>query len=433
MRRTLMQHPIMWLAVMAIGLPVWAGPGHAEGEPELKDLKSFLSEMNRQNPGVRMREEELEASRLRVSSAWLPEDPEFGVDFEGQENPFDFSPRMDDEYMIEQRIAFPAKLWLRRQAAQNKALAAAENLAEEKNEAAWHAREPYYQLKKTVKKKAALEESRKLVERVIASARSRYESGGAAQSEVLAAETEMARIEIEILKAQMEEKLAGAHFAHLVSEPLGTTYRFADEAREPFMVEAVDVLETLAIQKRPHLRSLALEARGAAIARDLERSEWLPDIVGRIEARDYRDGADMEYDTFVGVSVPVWSLLGGVGGTFKAADREANAAALAYDEEVNEVRLKVREAYLAAETAWAVLEIYEKRILPQSRQAVEVALAGYSGGMTGFLEIIEAQKQLKSSLIDSIEAEFEYEKNLSDLKMAVGADRIGLSDKGAQS
>lgn len=427
--------------VLFCAVPAGADPG-ASSSVEPADpvrsatLEGFLKETHDLNPGIRMRQEEAAAKKLQTASSWLPEDPEFGVDAEGQENLFDLSSRTDNEYMAEQKISFPSKLWLKLQMARNDAAAAEQNLAEEKNESFWHAREPYYALKKILIKKTALEESLKLAERVAASARSKYETGEVSQGNLLTAETEIAKTEIEILQIKAEEKLAGAHFAHLVGEPLGTVYRFEEEeARSAFPKASVGGLETLALRKRPHLRSLELESRTAALSRDLKKSGWIPDLVGRIEARDFRDGeASSEYDTFVGVSVPVWSLLGGVSGAFKAADHEAKAAEFAYAKEVNEVRLKVREAYLGADTARLALEIFEQRILPQSRQASEVALAGYSGGKTGFLEMLETQKFLKANLIAYAETVYEYEKNLSDLKMTVGDDlRAEPAVKGEKS
>ena len=91
----------------------WAARSAEAAETILRrdiTLESLLHETIKHNPGLQAKKNEYEAARAKVVGAFLPEDPEFGVDVEGQEDSFKFSSRMNLEYMAQQKIPFPTKL-----------------------------------------------------------------------------------------------------------------------------------------------------------------------------------------------------------------------------------------------------------------------------------------------------------------------------------
>ena len=166
-----------------------------------------------------------------------------------------------------------------------------------------------------------------------------------------------------------------------------------------------------------------LKSDEAKINQTLTRQEWLPDITLRWEGRQFPGEEGLqENDTFIGVKVPVWSLLKGLGGAWAGADAEAKAAEFSVEQMTNEILLKVHEAYSKFKSAENALAIYESSILPQAKQQVEVVLASYEAGKADFLSVVDAERTLKGSQLEYYALFTEVGAALSDLRLAVGDD-----------
>jgi outer membrane protein TolC len=394
-----------------------------QSESEALTLHGFLGEALAKNPGLQSKKKEYDAARARVIKSWLPEDPMIGIDVEGQREFFDTGSNTDKEYMVSQTIPFPTKLILGGIAASKEADIAYQRYKEKERELIWHVEEPYYELFMIKKTLIVLNENQILLDQILNSVKARYESNQVTQDEFLKAQIELSRNGIEIFNMKEKERLAQAHFAHIVNEPLHTNYQIVEEERRSALLYSRDELEQIALKKRPELKAMELGLQKAGVNQTLAYTEWLPDITGRLEARQYPGESGLrEHDNFIGVSVPVWSLLKGVGGGWKSASDDVKAADAAYQDMKNEVRLKVHEAYSKAISADNAIKVYENFILPQAKQQVQVALSSYSAGKSPFLSLIDAQRTLKTTQMEYYKAIADYEMGLADLRMAVGDD-----------
>ncbi len=409
-----------------ISITVFQGPAHAQAElRRVVSLKDLMGEAMEKNPGLKTKKYEYEAARAKVIDAWLPEDPMVGVDVEGQPDLFNFDERVNNEWMIEQTIPFPTKLFLRGVIASKEADMAYQQYKEEERSLIWHLEQPYYELYLANKTVEALEENQTLLDQLFKAVKARYESNQAGQDDLLKIQIELSKNSIEIFNWKEKAHIQEAHLSHSLDESLETEYVFMDFAkRAPFIYARPD-LDKAALDKRPELKALLIGIERAGAARALAHTEWLPDIVGRIETRRFRDDSPDEYDTFVGISVPVWSLLKGAGGKWKSSQEELKAAHEMYRRMKNEVLLAVHEAFSKIKAAGNALNIYETSILPQAKQQVEVALSSYEAGKADFLAVIDAQRTLKSTQIEYHKAVAEYEMGFSDLRLAVGDDLGG--------
>ncbi len=415
---------ISWILIAA-GIGVFADGGALRAENTVirqASLESLIEEAMRKNPGLEAKKKDYEAKKAKVIGAWLPEDPTFGVDVEGQPNIFDFDERSNNEYMVEQMIPFPTKLFLRGLVAAKEADMAYENYKEEERDLIWHIEQPFYELFVTRKTKEALSESQKLLDQLLQTVKARYESNQSSQADVLKTQIELSKISIELFDLDQGIHLKEAHFSHTLNESLATSYEVLDEKTRPTLSLSLPELEKEALEKRPELQSFQVAIDRAKASRALAQTEWLPDITARYEKRDFRD-SEMpdEHDTFIGVTVPVFSLLKGIGGTWKSAGDEVAAAEALYTKMKNETLLSVHEAYSKVRSAENALEIYEQSILPQARQQVELALASYEAGKSDFLNLIDAHRTLRDTEIDYYKHVAEFGMGVSDLELAVGA------------
>ena len=384
-------------------------------------LQSLAESAFSRNPGLRSKKARYDALRAKVIEAWLPMDPMFGVDVEAQSEFFKPESRMNYEYMVSQSIPFPTKLLLKGIAASKEADMAYQEFKEEERKVVWDVEQPYYSLflaKKTIE---ALEETKTLLEQFSRAVRSRYEAGQASQTDSLKVEIELSQVRVELFEWQQKEHVASAEISKQLNQPLNTGYEIGrDLAKEDFKYSR-DELENAAIEKKPELQIFKVAVEKAKTESLLTKMDWLPDITGRIEVRDFsEEGREREYDNFIGFSVPVWSLIKGIGGTWRGADEEIKAAKTLYTDMRNETLLSVHRAYARIEAARFTLETFEKETLPQARQQVEVALTAYEAGKENILMLIDAQRTLKNLQIQYYKAWAEYEMGLSDLRLAVG-------------
>ena len=188
-------------------------------------LPQLLQDALRNSPGLQAKRRTYEAAQARVVASWLPEDPEVGVDMEGQHHLFKFSGRSDTEYMLTQTIPFPTKLFMRGQIAMREAQVAYQQYKEEERSVIWHLEQPYYELYLIKHTVASLEAVRDLLRRMAATVQAGYEANTASQQDLLKANIELSKVDIEIFKARQQEHLSEAHFSHILNQSLETRDR----------------------------------------------------------------------------------------------------------------------------------------------------------------------------------------------------------------
>ncbi len=408
-------------ATLSLSLPA----AHAEAASAPTDevtLDSLIHTALARSPGLQAKKRAYEAARGRVIAAWLPDDPEVGVDVEGQSRLFQFGSRTDNEYTVLQRIPFPTTLILRGQVAARESRMAYQQYKEAERDTIWHIEQPYYELYMNKKTIVALEEVETLLEKLARAVQSRYETNQASQSDVLKVHIELAKARVDLFNARQQEHVAEAHISHLLDRSLDTRYAIPDDLTVTPLAMSRPALERVALKAKPELLAIETGISRAKANRLLAFTNWLPDITGRIEARQFHgEDSIREKDTFIGVTVPVWSLLKGAGGQWQSAQREVQQAEAQYVEMKNEVLLSVHEAYAAAASAQNGLLQYEQVVLPDARQQVEVALSAYEAGRTDFLNLIDAQRMLKDAQIAYYKLKSDSERALSNLRLAIGS------------
>lgn len=386
-------------------------------------LQDLIEAGVQNNPKVLSKKKAYEAKKAKVIDAWLLEDPKFGVDVEGQPSLFKFSQRSNIEYMAEQEIPFPSKLFLRGLAASKEAQIAYQEYKEEERQLIWRIEQPYHEIFLSTKTIKIMEESRQLLEQVIKSASARYETGQALQADTLRAQIEKSKVSIELFNAHERKRLAEANLSYR----LGRTVLPLDKIDDSTAWEKVNVtlerLEELALKHRPELQAFVHRSEQAGVDRDLVRQDWLPDLTLRYEGRQFlNEGSIDEHDTFIGVRVPVWSLIKGIGGKWAAAEADAKAAQAALEDARNKLLLDVREAYSKLKQAENTLTVYEMSILPQSKQAVEVTMSAYEAGKADFIWVIDAHRAARDNQLNYYKALTDYRTALAELIACCGAD-----------
>lgn len=86
----------------------------------------------------------------------------------------------------------------------------------------------------------------------------------------------------------------------------------------------------------------------------------------------------------------------------------------------DDTRFRVKKAHFGVETAKRSVSLYRNALLPQARQALEAAQAGYRAGRTDFLTFLDAQRTLLEVQLSEQRALQDHRTGLARLDQIVG-------------
>jgi outer membrane protein len=183
------------------------------------------------------------------------------------------------------------------------------------------------------------------------------------------------------------------------------------------------VLLQEAIQNRPDLISLRLDAASAHTYATAERDLWFPTIsaLGAAGlAPVAATGLSPRYAAAgVNVNIPIFN-----GHLFGALRNEANSRARADDQYVRDLQDQVvrgvRTAWLNANSGYQRLAVAEQ-LLKSASDALDLAQARYTLGLSSIVELSQAQLNLTQAQLDSATAKYDYQTDLSILNYEIGA------------
>jgi outer membrane protein TolC len=392
------------LSQASLGAQEGAGVVSREG------LKDLVAEAISKSPSIKARKGEYEAARSRVLAAWLPDDPEFGIDVEGQPEIFQFDERTDTEYSLTQSIPFPTKLILRGVIASKEAGILYGRYKEEEARAVRTIAELYFDLFLFRKTLESLEGEEAIFDQMLRASQGRYE-GGARQEDLLRIEIERKRGEIEIFRLKENARVFEERLSLALGRPLATSYLLKEPQKSKNSPYSREAMDEIALKNRAELKAMEKGLERASAQAALDRTDWLPDVTLRYEGREPRGGTISEHDTFIGLSVPIFSLLKGISGTWRAAGAEEKVAKLLYEDAKKETLLRSHELYAKIKSSEYALGLYENSILSAARQQVDASLASYQAGKGSFLNLID-------SLRTERQAKADYYRHLADAEAA---------------
>lgn len=221
-------------------------------------------------------------------------------------------------------------------------------------------------------------------------ARTRYESGQGAQSDILRAQLEMNRLRQRRLALVAQEKSSIQTLnrlrVHPLDEPIVTSasLRTLGVPELPPLQAAIDD----AIKRSPELAGARLGVRRATAQVDLARRERFPDFNVNVGLMP-RGGLDPMWQAGIAVNLPIWSHRKQ---NRAVKENEALESAETESAETTEqvLRLRVADRHVALATAIDTVRLYTNGLLVQSQATVDSTLAQYRVGAVTFASVLEA-------------------------------------------
>ncbi len=239
------------------------------------------------------------------------------------------------------------------------------------------------------------------------------------------AEVSLSEAELALYQAENSARASHALLAAAIGDEKNSRFEVADVPLPGPVSSDAEALVEEALKNRPDLDVAKLNQYAAQSLAEAEKKLRYPavSIVGVVGAVPIRQNNLANQYSAAGLNVSIPFLNGGL---FKArrAEAEFRARGAVKDAEAAAVQIagSVRVAWLEADNAWRRLDV-TARLVDQATTALRLAKARYEIGLSGILELTQAQLSQTSAQIAAASAKYDYLTRVANLTYSIGAFR----------
>jgi len=383
-------------------------------------LDSLISEALQANPDLAAAKLRYQAFEAKVPQAGSWPDPMFKTVFSNLPTDswaMDQTPMSGIELMFTQKIPFPGKLGLKKNATRSMARKAEKEYESAEDFVISGLNQNYYRLVLLERSIEITEKNKVLLEDFARIAQTRYSVGKGVQQDVLKAQVEVSKMMDKLISLDEMNKMARAKINVLLNrqpqdglgQPKELTFRGLNYSEEE--------LQNLAVGTNPALKGMGLSVEASRSAYRLSRREYLPDFTFSVSYR-LRDEVQMDpvrgvnfFSASAGINIPLyfWSKQ-----KKKVQEKELNleSARRKYESKENNLKYNVSRLFYSLSRYTQEVELYRSAILPQARGSLESAKSGYQVDKVDFLTLVNNQLTL-------YKYEIAYHQALSSYFMAI--------------
>ncbi|MBI3411663.1 MAG: TolC family protein [Planctomycetes bacterium] len=323
---------------------------------------------------------------------------------------------------VSQKIPFPGKLRLRGQGALAEAGAAGNDVEDMRVQLIEAAKIAFYDYYLVDRSMAVNEKGLQLLKQFRENAEAKFKTGTVSSQDVLQADVEIGKQQERGVMLERIRNVAIARINTLRNLPPNDPLLPAP--KKLASVSAVPPVETLrdqALALRPDLKALENRIAAEQTAFALSLREYYPDaevaagydtIMGNGPARDLAPQLSVRLNIPLRLSRRNAALSEAQA---KIAQKQAELAS-----RLNQVNFQMQEAYEQVIESERILSLYDKTILPRTKENVDAALKAYATAKIPFLSLIEAQRNLVNLEARYYEVTADYFRRLATLERVIG-------------
>ena len=392
------------------------------------DLEGLIDSALAKNPGLKVLEHRLAAFESRVPQAGALQDPMLSLDLRNvPTSNFDFnSTHMSGKQLtISQRLPLPGLLRAKERAAEFAAGAAREALDDRAGTIVNLVKQGYYALAFLERAIEVTERNRALLRDLVRIAEKKYVVGRGLQQDVLKAQVSLSALQDRLIGLNTDRRLAEARLNRVLNRPMETAVNAPGDVVPTPLELSVEDAQRLALAHRPLLKEIDHTISSWAATEQAARRSGRPDLTFRL---GYMQRAHVQPDPVngsdflsfgVSMNLPVFN---GRKRDSQIAEAQANIRMVRAqkDDFSREILYRVQEICLEVDRHWKQAELYRTAILPQARQSLESAMAGYQVDKVDFLTLLNNQVTLFKFEIDHYHHVIQRERKLAELEAVVG-------------
>ncbi|MBI3587511.1 MAG: TolC family protein [Ignavibacteriales bacterium] len=389
-------------------------------QPEKEEMQFLIVEALMKNPEIAAEFQKMQAANQRITQAGSLDNPE--LIFKLMEIPgTEFNNSMYANIELMQMVRFPTKLSMQKQIATVQAEHAHHDHLEKMLEIVSQIKSAYAMLWYA---RTALElnkENQKLLEQILKAAGTQYAVGKASQQDVLKTSIELAKLKTQEASLQQEAHSAESMFRSLLNRPASLTVGEVEYSEPPTSAPPLNAMLRYAFANRPMLMHDSLTIYESGLSLDLMKQEYIPDLKFSIEYVRLPMLAENRWSVSAGITLPFapWTLA-------KSSARVEEATAMRsmneykYLASKRMVEARINDAYAKTNAYLAEWTSFEKTILPQTRQSVQILLSEYQTGQTSYLMLLDGYRMYKETRMEAAMARMRYEQARATLERQVG-------------
>lgn len=382
---------------------------------ETLSLNDLIEKCRQDNPQIQAARQRYQAALARVRLLRTLADPQVTFEYDKITAGMDAVMRGKSSPMrtfaVSQEFPFPAKLFLRKQAAQKEADAYEQESLEVELKVLKNLKETFSRVFLIKKKILLTQDNLSTLSQFIEIANKKFAVNKARSQDILRAQVEHAKLSNQLILLEQEQGISHSLLNALLDLPGDTVL----ELREEGGGVSGDLNEREILKKtkevRPELRSLRDWQKKAEVDYKLSKQEYGPDFMVQYR-REEREGqvAAGAWSGMIGVTIPLW-FFDKQTSQVKEAQAQWEVAKAEYRAGENMILFEVSSALAKVEAAQRLVKIYETGVLPQAEAALETAIAGYAADKIDFLDLLDASRSVR-------ELQMEYFETLADREIA---------------
>lgn len=258
-------------------------------------------------------------------------------------------------------------------------------------------------------------ENLKTVEDFVKLISARVETKESPKFELVKATVELQKAHKDLARADNALLVARANLNRVTGKALGERFSIQGEFESIKARPDLGALTEQALDRHPTLRRQEKAVEQAQFALEHERAARMPNV--SVIGQYHREAGDESMTAGLSVPVPIWYRRQGEIGTAMGAHHRAQAERIQAQHELEQA---VTQYFQEMQTAQRQIQVFEKGLLFQAREALDIAQFSFRNGVASLLEVIDAQRVYRQTLLEFAQARADYSLALARLEQAVG-------------
>jgi cobalt-zinc-cadmium efflux system outer membrane protein len=258
-------------------------------------------------------------------------------------------------------------------------------------------------------------ENLKTVEDLVKLVSARVGTREAPKFELVKATVELQKTKKDLARADNALLVARAKLNTVTGKTLGEGFAIQGEFETVRSGLDLGLLTEQALDRHPALRRQQHVVEQAEFTIEQERASRIPNIA--VIGQYHREAGDESITGGLSVPLPIWYRRQGEIGAAMGMHRWAQAERARMQQELEQT---ITQHFQEVRTAQAQMQVFEQGLLFQAKEALDIAQFSFRHGVASLLEVIDAQRVYRQTLLEYTQSRVDHSIALARLERAVG-------------
>lgn len=258
-------------------------------------------------------------------------------------------------------------------------------------------------------------ENLKTVEDLVKLVSARVSTREAPKFELVKATVELQKSKKDLARTDNALLVARAKLNTVTGKALGESFAIHGEFEAVRAGLDLHVLTDQARDRQPALRRQQRLVEQAEFTIEQERASRMPNVA--VIGQYHREAGDESVTGGLSVPLPLWYRRQGEIGAAMGTHRRAQADRDRLQQELDQA---ITQYFQEMQTAHAQMQVFEQGLLHQAKEAFDIAQFSFRHGAASLLEVIDAQRVYRQTLLEYAQARADHSIALTRLERAVG-------------